>query len=112
MCKQAAYRERHGERIAAARRAAYAAERRRVRLAWFHEQYEQIGPRRIMKLETAEYLLWELSDRDDEVWSDPRRVYRRAARRWHPDVADGDEITFKLLEACRQVLKDKHPDWR
>ncbi|KFZ80792.1 hypothetical protein ED92_10650 [Amycolatopsis sp. MJM2582] len=67
---------------------------------------------RTLTVVKASQLLWELSGRDERAWSDPRRTYRRAAKRWHPDVVDGDEITFKLLDACRDVLQEKHPNWR
>lgn len=34
-----------------------------------------------------------------------KRAYRRAARRTHPDVADGDLEDFKVLEAAVDLLK-------
>uniref|UniRef100_UPI003F495A58 J domain-containing protein n=1 Tax=Amycolatopsis sp. CA-096443 TaxID=3239919 RepID=UPI003F495A58 len=110
-CKQAAYRERHRERIAAARREAYATARQRARVAWFHQRFHQIGSDRSLGVNAALELMWELAGRDDSTRLTPKQAYRRASRRWHPDVPEGDETVFKLLQAVYRVLVASHPDW-
>ncbi|MCK2245452.1 MULTISPECIES: J domain-containing protein [unclassified Crossiella] len=78
----------------------------------FHQQYQEMGPRHRLTVDDAEHLMWELAGEDNTIWTNRKKGYRLAARRWHPDVKGGDETVFKLLQRVYGVLVQYNPEWR
>lgn len=105
-CKQAAWRTRVGaEQFAERRRRAEAERVRRLRVAGLHALYRAIDALHPLPTAQARSLLPELAGAERHSTTGPKALYRAAAARWHPDLQDGDEEVFKLLQEAYRIVK-------
>ncbi|MFF8617174.1 J domain-containing protein [Streptomyces sp. NPDC015350] len=93
------------EELAERRRRAEAARAERLRIERFRTVYRAIDARHPLSAITAHVLLAELAGVQGQLSSRPKALYRAAAARWHPDLENGDEEVFKLLQEVYRVVR-------
>ncbi|MCX4681371.1 J domain-containing protein [Streptomyces sp. NBC_01433] len=77
----------------------------RRRIEQYHTVFQGISARRPLPTTTARTLLHELAGAETHVPAAPKTLYRTAAAQWHPDLEDGDEVVFMLLQEAYRVVK-------
>ncbi|MFF8619073.1 J domain-containing protein [Streptomyces sp. NPDC015350] len=93
------------EELAERRRRTEAARAEQLRIKRFHVVYRAIDARHPLSAITAHVLLAELAGAQEKSSSRPKALYRAAAARWHPDLENGDEEVFKLLQEVYRVIR-------
>ncbi|BET45056.1 hypothetical protein RGQ21_00380 [Kitasatospora aureofaciens] len=109
-CKQAHWRSRLGsEEYNRRRREARAGNPRAAQVRKFRAVADGITGLSPLAPGRAMALLRELAGADTGDSSSPSRLYRSAATAWHPDLPDGDEKVFQLLQQAYTVARQHAP---